>query len=406
MLSALYPPFIGGVEQHVRNLARTLAQRGHDVTVATMAAPDLPELEDDGGARVHRIRSTAGRLPSLSRPQGQPHAPPFPDPEVVRALRAIVAAERPEIVHAHDWMVRSYLPMKSASHAPLVLTLHNYGVVCAKLSFIYKGRLCSGPGMIKCLSCAADNYGTARGMMITLGNWAMQPWQRSAVDMFLPVSDAVASYNELAARGLPYEVIPNFIPDDVAERWDAGDSAQSALPDAPYWLYVGALSKNKGVHVLLDAYAGLPEAPPLVMIGPRWHDTPSRFPPKITVLPSLPHVAVMAAWRRASIGIVPSIFPDPCPTVAMEAMACGVPVVASRIGGLPDLVEDGETGLLVEAGDPGQLREALARLSADSPLASRMGEAALLKVRSFTAGTVIDRLEVAYGRLVELVARR
>jgi len=401
MLSALYPPFIGGVEQHVRNLSQAFALRGNEVSVATMASPGLEsQVEDDGAVTVHRLRSTGHRVPSLSSPQGRPHAPPFPDPGIALSLRRLVEAEKPDVVHAHDWMIRSYLPVRT-SDTPLVLTLHNYGMVCAKLSYIYRGAACSGPGFSKCLRCAADNYGTGRGMVFTLGNWAMQGRERSAVDMFVPVSNSVAVANDLAGQGLPHEVVPNFVPDDVADRWSPEDPAVGSLPDEPFWLYVGALSRNKGVHVLLEAYAGMENPPPLVLIGMPWPDTPARFPRNIHVFRGLPHKAVMAAWRRASLGIVPSIFPDPCPTVAMEAMACGVPLVASRIGGLTDLVTDGETGLLVEAGDAVGLRGALARVQADPGLASRMGAAALPKVRSFTASSVVERLGRIYAGVTE-----
>jgi len=400
MLTDLYPPFIGGIEQHVRNLSHGLRDRGHDVAVVTMSGPDSPAVEDDGGIEVHRIRGTAQRVESVTSPQGRPHSPPFPDPGVVRALGPVLARHRPDIVHAHNWMVRSYLPLKGRNYAPLVMTLHDYGIICAKRSLWLDGRACSGPAFRKCLRCAAANYGTARGTVIALGNWAMQPMQRSRVEMFLPVSNAVAVGNDLVGHDLPYEVLPNFVPDDVAQRSDPHDPALAALPREPFWLYVGALSRHKGVHVLIEAYRGLSNAPPLVMIGPAWHDTPIDLPPNTTVIPSLSHAGVMAAWGRAALGIVPSVFPDPCPTVAMEAMSCGLALVGSQTGGLPDLIADGETGLLVEAGNPVALRAALARLMADPSAIDGMGRAALLKVASFTASAVVDRLENIYSEVL------
>jgi glycosyltransferase involved in cell wall biosynthesis len=399
MLSDLYPPFIGGVEQHVRNLGLGLIERGHDVSVATMSHADLPEHEVDAGMRVYRLRGSAQRIGGVANPGGRPYSPPFPDPEVVQGLWAIIAHERPTIVHGHNWLVRSFMPLKRRSRAGLVVTLHNYGIVCAKQSFLFGGEPCSGPGMVKCLRCAAGTYGAARGVAITLGNWAIQPWHRSTVDMFLAVSNAVAEGNELASRGLPFEVLPNFVPDDVAAQTDPTDPALAKLPSGPYWLYVGALSRHKGIHVLLDAYRELSSPPPLVLIGSPWHDTPKRFPANTTVLHSLPHPAVMAAWQRATLGIVPSVFPDPCPTVAMEAMACGVPLVASRIGGLPDLVTHGQTGLLVKHSHRGELQEALSTFMADPDLSKRMAPVARQRVASFTASSVIDRLEGVYSKV-------
>jgi glycosyltransferase involved in cell wall biosynthesis len=400
MLTDLYPPFIGGSEQHVRNLSQGLSRRGHQVSVATMWHPPLPVYELENEVRVHRLKGSAHRIAAFATPSGRPYAPTFPDPEVVGALRTVTARERPDIVHAHNWLVRSFIPLKTWSGARLIVTLHDYGVACAKRSLMYRGLPCTGPGFTKCLRCTARHFGTAKGMALTLGNWAMQRPQRSAVDMFLPVSHAVATGNELAADGVSYEVLPNFVPDDVASLGDVDHPSLASLPKEPFILYVGALQRDKGVHVVLSAYEGLHDPPPLVLIGTKWPDTPQRFPPNTVVLDSLPHAAVMGAWRRSLLGLVPSICPDACPTVALEAMAAGVPLVASRIGGIPDLVAHGETGLLVNPGDVEGLRSALSNLLTDQTRAERMGAEAKRRVASFTASAVLDRLEGIYSRLL------
>ena len=293
------------------------------------------------------------------------------------------------------------MPLKGRSQAALVYTLHDYGVVCAKRSFVYRGLPCSGPGALKCLECAGPQLRRRAGAAIATGNWLMQPAERSAVDMFVPVSNAVARGNELVEQALPHEVVPNFVPDDVAERADPADPALAALPSVPFWLYVGALSRHKGLHTLLAAYRSIAAAPPLVVIGAQWADTPADFPANVTVLRNLPHAAVMAAWSRASLAIVPSIFPDPCPTVAMEAMACGLPIVATNVGGLPDLVDDGQTGLLVPPADVRALSTALAGIANKPDTAKQMGEAGRQKVATFMASSVVGRIEGIYARTLE-----
>lgn len=399
MLSELYPPYIGGTEEHVRNLSRGLVERGHHVAVATIGPAGSPALEDDGGVRVHRLRSTLQRAPALS-PSGRPYAPPFPDPGVVRGMRRVIRDERPTIIHAHNWMVHSFIPLKPRSGTRLVVTLHDYGVVCAKRTFLFDNRQCSGPGPRKCLRCAAAHYGTGRGTLITLANWTMSRPLRAAVDMYVPVSEAIARGNELEQRGSPFHVVPNFVPDDVAQTADDGHPALALLPDQPFWLYVGTLSRNKGMHVLLDAYRRVPGAPPLVVIGRHSADASPDLPPNVTVLRDLPHDAVMSAWRRSSVGFIPSLLPEACPTVAIEAMACGVPVVASRIGGLPELVVDGQTGVLVEPGDVGGWSAAMELLRDDEGRRSEMGAAAAKRAPQFMAGNVIARLEGVYAGLL------
>lgn len=108
----------------------------------------------------------------------------------------------------------------------------------------------------------------------------------------------------------------------------------------------------------------------------------------------------MEAWRRCMIGVVPSVWPDPCPTVAMEAMAMGKPVVASRIGGLTDIVADGDTGMLVPPGDVDALSGALARLTEDASLRTRWGEAGRRRFDLFRAGDVVPRIEQVYAGLL------
>jgi glycosyltransferase involved in cell wall biosynthesis len=104
----------------------------------------------------------------------------------------------------------------------------------------------------------------------------------------------------------------------------------------------------------------------------------------------------MRSWIRASVGVVPSVWDEPCPTVALEAMASGRPVVASRVGGLPDLVPDGVAGLLVPPRDAGALGAAVGRLLRDGELRGRMGAAAREHADRFGARTVVDRIEAVY----------
>jgi glycosyltransferase involved in cell wall biosynthesis len=199
---------------------------------------------------------------------------------------------------------------------------------------------------------------------------------------------------------MPYQVIPNFVPDEVeADRVDI-ESYAAQLPDGDFILFVGDLSRDKGIHILLSAYGDLKNAPPLVLIGRRCQDTPTEFPPNVLFLNSWPHAAVMAAWRRCTIAVAPSTWPEPFGVVVLEAMAAGRPVIASRIGGLPDMVVDGETGMLIPPDDPDALRTALERLLADRELCERLGQAGQRRVGLFRADAVIPRIEPVYRMLM------
>jgi glycosyltransferase involved in cell wall biosynthesis len=401
MVSDTYPPSIGGLQRHVRDLGIELVARGHQVSVATLWQSGLAEHELDHGVSVHRIRTTMHRVAGRAYlDPSKMYAPPFPDPEAVQALRRIVANERPHIVHAHNWLVHSFLPLKAWSRARLVVTLHEYGLVCAKWVLMYRDEPCSGPGLGKCLGCATEYYGAVKGPAIALSNFVSSRPERSMVDRFLPVSEAGAIGTGLGDGRTRYRVVPNFIRDDVATSPAAADPRLSQLPEGDFILFVGALTRTKGLEVLLEAYAGLGSAPPLVLIGSEWKDTPTTFPPNVIVLKNWSNEAVMAAWGRCLFGLAPSRWPEPCPTVVMEAMAAGRPVIATRIGGIPDIVVEGETGLLVPPDDPAALRSAMRRLLDDAQLRSRMGTAARDHATTFMAHQVIGQIEDVYRHVV------
>jgi glycosyltransferase involved in cell wall biosynthesis len=400
MVTDFYWPYEGGVEQHVRRLSHGLAQRGHSVAVATLRPAALAGYEHDGPVRVHRLTGTLQRAGRLFAHAHRPWAPPFPDPEITRGLQRLLWRERPDIVHGHDWLARSFLPLKASSRARFVMSLHYYTLACAKKNLVRRGEPCLGPAPVKCLVCAAQHYGPGKGLPVTLSNWAASRFERHLVDIFLPVSQATADGNGLGSNDR-FEVIPNFMPEYQSETNDV-EPFVAQLPDGPFLLFVGDLRRDKGIEVLLSAYAGLADAPPLVLIGKTWNQTPIEFPPNVKVLTDWPNAAVLEAWKRSLIAIVPSLWPEPFGIVIIEAMASGRPVIASRVGGIPEIFRDGHEGLLVKPGDAHELRQAMVRLMADPALREQMGRAGLERAGVYRAAAVVPRIERIYEDLLRL----
>lgn len=404
MLAQFYPPIIGGEERFVRDLSVELAARGHQVAVVTLWQSGLNEFELDQGVRVYRVKSSLERLNFLHSDAGRKHAPPFPDPEVTWALRRIIAEEKPEIVHGYNWMIHSFLPLKAWSGAKFVLSVCDHSFVCPKKKLIYHDAPCDGPGLTKCLGCAVDHYGPAKGVVTAATNRLSNVFEGLTVDMFLPVSHSVAVVNGIVAKKLPYRVLPNFVADDIAEPHGNFEEYAEQLPQGEFLLYVGAFGRYKGVDVLLQAYTNLNNLPPLVIVGYDTNEYPVRttnLPETVKVLKNWPNYAVMEAWRRSTVAIVPSVWAEPFGIVVLEAMAAGRAVIASDIGGISDIVLNGKTGLLVAPGNAAKLGEAIKYLMADPNLRTQMGEAGKHRLAEFQASSVVPRYEQVYRELTQ-----
>jgi glycosyltransferase involved in cell wall biosynthesis len=101
------------------------------------------------------------------------------------------------------------------------------------------------------------------------------------------------------------------------------------------------------------------------------------------------------------MGIVPSMWPEPFGIVIIEAMSSGRPVIASRVGGIPDIIRDGEVGLLVSPGDPVELRQAIERVLSDPVLREKMGREAKQQAAAYQADAVVGYIEKIYARLIK-----
>ena len=400
MLAQFYPPTIGGEERHVANLSAELAARGHQVSVATLWHKGFARFEIEEGVRIHRILGTLQRMEAIFSYKDRQFAPPFTDPEVLWALRRIISEERPDIIHAHNWIVHSFTPLKAWSRAKLVMTLHDYSLVCVQKRLMRHGVRCSGPAFMKCLNCAADFYGIGKGVPSMLANLTWGEIERRTVDMFLPVSRSVAEQTRLEKSRDPHRIVPNFIPDNAEAPENDTRALLAQLPEDDFLLYVGDLMPDKGIDVLLQAHALLNNQMPLVLIGRPDTGYLERIPPNVLHLGRWPHNAIMQAWSRCAIALIPSTCPDACPTVAMEAMAMGRPIIASRIGGLTDIIVDGQTGLLVPPGDPQALGEAIQSLLDDPEQRECMTMMARQRVLEFQAKSVVPRIEQVYREIL------
>lgn len=403
-----YPPFIGGAQIQSRLLARELSARGHDVAVATVWQNGSPAVEDDDGITVHFLRQLR-TFPGLARTRRQHHQPPFPDPVTVVGLRRLINRFQPDVVHAYGWFGFSCAAALLGKKTPLLLTARDYGYSCANRTLMRDGQDCSGPALLKCMGCAGRHYGRPKGWIAAAGVLASKTLLRRKTRAVHSISTYV---REIIRRDFLDErdperagqVIHDVIGSVPFDATDAGHGRNAELlyqlPDEPFMLFVGAFRRVKGVNELFAAYSALESPPPLVLIGTVEPDTPSSIPAGVVLLTDFPHDAVLAAADRCLFGVMPSLLPEPFGTVVCEVMSRGKPVIGTRPGGHTDVIIDGMTGLLVPRGNVQALKDAMALLLSDAGLRERMGEAARLRARRFTAEVSIPRLEQLYRQLV------
>lgn len=399
LLAQFLPPVAGGEERHVWNLARALAARSHGVTLLGFATGEEPPgalLSE--GIRVVRVRTAASRLPVLYSDPSRPHALPLPDPQVSRAIRTELATGRYDVVHAHNWIVNSALGPAAKADVPLVMTLHDYSHICATKRLMEFGeRRCPGPAPTRCVPCAADHYGALNGAVTLAANTVSARRRARGITRVAAVSSAVAEAvaipagHWLRSARLDARVIHNFIPDEIVV-----DDIAPTAPDAPL-LFAGDLSPDKGVGVLLDAYRRLDAPPELVLAGRMPTPDAWTFPPGARWTGQLPHDEVVALFRSARAVVVPSVWSDPCPTVVLEAMAAGRPVIGAASGGIVDMVVDGTTGFLVPPGDSAALAGAMETVLRDPQTARAFGVAGRDRARRFTVSAVVQQIEQMYA---------
>lgn len=414
LVSDAYPPLIGGADRVVHLLAHGLRDRGHVVEVITAWQPALPAREDDDGIAVHRVRDALSRVPLLPRDPYKHGLAPVPDPEATWRIRRIVKRFEPDVVHSYGWITYAgaFALRARRRSIPLVVSARDYGNVCAVRTLLRDGeRVCAGPALGRCVSCAARHYGVPKGLVAVGGVLGGRRPLARRIDGLHSVSRYVGETMRRELLGVaptagtvPRAVIPSFRREDREKPADG--SPVERLPDRPFILFVGALWRFKGVALLLSAYGQLRDPPPLVLIGTPSPELPPVLPAGVTVLTSVPHATVLAAWDRALFGVFPSIWPEPFGNVVHEAMSRGRAVIGTTPGGHADIVDQGKTGLLVPCGDEPQLVAAMQRLCDDAALRERMGRAAAASAQRFTAEAALPAFLDLYERAIRRAEAR
>ncbi len=351
----------GGQNVHVAELARGLARRGHEVVVHTRRDdPGLPERVDLApGVDVHHV--DAGPPRRVPKDDLLPHMAEFRERLADEWRRS-----RPAVVHAHFWM--SALASLQAARplgVPVVQTFHALGVVKRR----HQGAADTSP---------PQRLGIEREVAATVDR------------IVATCTDEVFELVRIGADRRRISVVPCGV--DLGVFTPRGPAAPRG--SGPRLVSVGRLVERKGVGNAIEALADVPDAELIVAGGAdaaalaadgearrllgiaREHGVEDR----VTLTGQLDRTEVPALMRSAD-AVVCVPWYEPFGIVPLEAMACGVPVVASAVGGMIDSVVDGVTGVHVPPRDPGALAAVLRRLLDRPALRARLGGAGAARVR-------------------------
>lgn len=323
-----------------------------------------------------------------------------------REVRALIRRERPALAHVFNTLALispSILVACRDEGLPVVQTLYNYRLVCPAATLVRRGRVCE-----ECLDHSLLRsvvHRCYRGSAIQSAALARMLWLhrrrgtfRRCVDAFIVPAEFMR--RKLVAGGLPEDRIvvkPNWHdPDPGVGRHGGGRC-----------LYAGRLSPEKGILTALAAWRTTGGLPPLVVMG----DGPlaaeverlaAGTASPVEVRGRVPHAAVIDAMREALCYLLPAEWYEAFPHTILEAYGCGTPVVASRLGTLADVVEDGVTGLLYAPGDAAAMAAAVCRLAADPALRATLGAAARRQfLERYSADSAYRNLLAIYERVLQ-----
>ena len=366
----------GGMEVVYEYSTRVLRQRGHEVIEFSRDSASLKSPLSLIGAFASGVYS----------------------PSAYRETRELIDAHRPDLAYVHNLYPMLSTSVLDACHdggIPVVMNIGDYKLTCPMARHLRDGAICT-----KCMdgsvlwsavhACKGGRLASA-GYALSHGITRMRRAYHRGVDLFVTPAQFTADY--LARAGFDpgrIMVVPNMsdLPADVP-----------AAGEGEYAAFVGRLSPEKGIDVLIDAATrtGIP-----TRIAGGGDKPPSQLASNIQFVGPVDRAALPAFYRGARFLVAPSVWHEVFGVVVVEAMLLGIPVIASNIGGLGQVFEHEQSGLLVPAGDAAALAGAMSRLWADPALCRRMGKNAReCALRNYSPDAFYRRLMSAFQKAIE-----
>lgn len=374
----------GGIETYLLALVPELESLGHAQVVGF--------AEGDGS-----LVSCARRLPYLSCAGRKSRR------EGYRKTAELIAAEQPDVVHVHNVHNTGALEACLAA-VPTILHGHDYRYLCPASSFYFRSTetVCNR-------TCGPLCFGaTVRGRCMSLRPpyaWSYYHRVRFVAAHTRSFAMAIANSRYMGDRfeqaGFSPDrvsVLPYFCPIELPDR-------TRSLPDRSTILFIGRVRPNKGYRYFVEALGRLPPDVQGIMVGDfsaessaTIHRLAAKFGcgGRLSLRPWTSRETIHDVYRAATVAIVPSVWAEPLGIVGLESLACGVPVVASDVGGVREWLIEGETGRLVPVKDAAAIAGAVSEILASPDQGRCLGERgqALIRSRFSRHGHVTELLDL------------
>ena len=288
-----------------------------------------------------------------------------------RRVKRAINTFQPDIIHIHNLHYAIgpiAIRIAKKRGVPVVMTLHNYRLICPSATLFYQGKLFTDSLHARfpwrAIRLGVHSHSRFKTFWLAWTTWfhkKLGTWQQ--VDRYITLTDFARQLFINSSLGIPaekYVTKPNFV--TLGKASDLSDSPESSNPErTASFLFIGRLTEEKGIHILLEAFTGTDLRLQLVGDGPLRNDVvaAAQTSPNITYLGALDRTAITPLLSSCSALIFPSIWYEGMPMTLLEAFATGTPVIASKLGAMPSMIQDGQNGWLFTPGDAPMLRKKL-----------------------------------------------
>jgi glycosyltransferase involved in cell wall biosynthesis len=385
-----YPTKVGGAEKAAQYLAEGLVARGHDAVVATLSPKKRSEVATVNGVRVYYLplRNVYYLQPHNSRStatKGLWHAMDTYNPFMAASLGRVLDVERPDVVNTHNMAGFSSSIWRAAKkrQLPLVHTAHDYYLLCPRSTMRRNGGNCSDV----CADC------------LIFG------WPRRQVSRLVDVATADSRHTlDTHIRHGYFRAAVSMPLYNCCElpSQDMGCANEGHRPLR--FGFLGRLHPTKGVDLLIRSFLRLPGGQAELFLAGRGS---SEFERELKAMTDgrpevrwLGFVAPEVLLRQVDVLVVPSLWHDSAPLVVQESMAHYVPLICSRVGGIPELMGEG-TGWLFDPSDPSALTQALRTAIESRGVLSVMRERARERACLFSTENMVSGYLQAFSRAID-----